>query len=352
MITFDSICETASRKFSNMDKLPQNIEYQKLIESISVVFTSARQNVASAVNVEMLNAYWNIGKGIIEFEQNGDHKATYGERLLEILSKDLNLRYGKGFSRTNLSYMRLFYIKYPKSETVSRKLGWSHYFELLKIDDDLAREFYQNQAIIDNWTVRELKRQKKTGLFHRLALSQDKEAVLELSKKGHFVKSEKDLMKDPYIFEFLGLPENKQYSENDIETAIINNLQSFLLELGKGFAFIGRQQRITLNNKHYYVDLVFYHTKLKCYVLIDLKIGEVEYEHIGQMKLYLGYYQKEISDEMDNKPIGIILSEEKDDIMVEYSMLNDTSKLIVSKYQLYLPEIDELKMRVKEIMNN
>ena len=159
-------------------------------------------------------------------------------------------------------------------------------------------------------------------------------------------------MKDPYIFEFLGIPENKQYSENDVETAIINNLQSFLLELGKGFAFIGRQQRITLNNKHYYVDLVFYHTKLKCYVLIDLKIGEVEYEHIGQMKLYLGYYQKEISDEMDNKPIGIILSEEKDDIMVEYSMLNDTSKLIVSKYQLYLPEIDELKMRVKEIMNN
>lgn len=159
-------------------------------------------------------------------------------------------------------------------------------------------------------------------------------------------------MKDPYIFEFLGIPENKQYSENDIETAIINNLQSFLLELGKGFAFIGRQQRITLNNKHYYVDLVFYHTKLKCYVLIDLKIGEVEYEHIGQMKLYLGYYQQEISDEMDNKPIGIILSEEKDDIMVEYSMLNDTSKLIVSKYQLYLPEIDELKMKVKEIMNN
>jgi hypothetical protein len=159
-------------------------------------------------------------------------------------------------------------------------------------------------------------------------------------------------MKDPYIFEFLGIPENKQYSENDVETAIINNLQSFLLELGKGFAFIGRQQRITLNNKHYYVDLVFYHTKLKCYVLIDLKIGEVEYEHIGQMKLYLGYYQKEISDELDNKPIGIILSEEKDDIMVEYSMLNDTSKLIVSKYQLYLPEINELKMRVREIMNN
>ena len=247
--------------------------------------------------------------------------------------------------------MRLFYIKYPICETVSHKLSWSHYFELLKVEDDLAREFYQNQAEIDNWTVRELKRQKKTGLFHRLALSQDKEKVLELSKKGHFVKSEKDLIKDPYVFEFLGIPENKQYSENDVEKAIISNLQSFLLELGKGFAFIGRQQRITLNNKHYYVDLVFYHTKLKCYVLIDLKIGEVEYEHIGQMKLYLGYFEKEVNDEMDNKPIGIILSEEKDDIMVEYSMLNDTSKLIVSKYQLYLPKIDDLRMKVKEVMN-
>jgi predicted nuclease of restriction endonuclease-like (RecB) superfamily len=335
-----------------MDKLPQNIEYQKLIENISFVFTSARQNVASAVNLEMLNAYWNIGKGIVEFEQKGEQKATYGKKLLENLSKDLNLKYGKGFSRSNLSYMRLFYVKYPNRETVSHKLGWSHYFELLKVEDDLAREFYQNQSEIENWTVRELKRQKKTGLFHRLALSQDKEKVLELSKKGHLIKSEKDLIKDPYIFEFLGIPENKQYSENDVEKAIINNLQSFLLELGKGFAFIGRQQRITLNNKHYYVDLVFYHTKLKCYVLIDLKIGEVEYEHIGQMKLYLGYYEKEISDKIDNKPIGIILSEEKDDIMVEYSMLNDTSKLIVSKYQLYLPEIDELRQKVKEIINN
>ena len=334
-----------------MEKLPQNIEYQKLIENISLAFTTARKNVVSAVNIEMLNAYWTIGKGIVEFEQKGEQKATYGKRLLENISKDLNLKYGKGFSRSNLNYMRLFYVKYPKSETVSHKLSWSHYFELLKVEDNLAREFYQNQAEIENWTVRELKRQKKTGLFHRLALSQDKEAVLELSKKGHFVKSEKDLIKDPYVFEFLGIPENKQYSENDVEKAIINNLQSFLLELGKGFAFIGRQQRITLNNKHYYVDLVFYHTKLKCYVLIDLKIGEVEYEHIGQMKLYLGYYEKEISDEVDNKPIGIILSEEKDDIMVEYSMLNDTSKLIVSKYQLYLPEIDELKMKVKEIIN-
>jgi predicted nuclease of restriction endonuclease-like (RecB) superfamily len=188
-------------------------------------------------------------------------------------------------------------------------------------------------------------------LFHRIAINKDKEKILELSKKGQVVKSEDDLTKDPYVFEFLGIPENYEYTENDIEKAIINNLQKFLLELGKGFAFIGRQQRITLNNRHYKVDLVFYHTKLKCYVLIDLKIGEVEYEHIGQMKLYLGYYEKEVNDENDNQPIGIILSEEKDDIMVEYAMLNDTSKLLVSKYQLYLPNKEELIKKVKEIIN-
>lgn len=339
-----------SNKFKFMNELSENSNYNNLIDKIGVIYNSAKQTVANAVNVEMLNAYWNIGKFVVEFEQNGNKKAKYGERLLENLSNDLKIKYGKGFSRTNLNYMRLFYIKYPKRETVSHKLTWSHYFELLKIENHISRDFYLTQAIIENWTVRELKRQKKTGLFERLALSKDKEKVLELSKKGHQIQSENDLIKDPYIFEFLNIPENSLYSENDIEKAIINNLQSFLLELGKGFAFIGRQQRITLNNRHYYVDLVFYHIKLKCYILIDLKIGEVVHEHIGQMKLYLGYYESEINDNTDNQPIGIILSQEKDDIMVKYATLNDTSKLIVSKYQLYLPEIDDLKNKVKEIM--
>ncbi len=334
-----------------MNELTENKEYKELIENVGLIYNKAKNNVISAINVEMLNVYWEIGKYIVEFEQKGNLKASYGTELLPRLSNDLKRMGGKGFSRSNLSYIRKFYIRFPKRETVSHKLSWSHYFELLKIDDDLAREFYQNQAIKENWTVRELKRQKKTGLFHRIALNKNKEKILELSKQGHIIKSEEDLTKDPYVFEFLGIPENYEYTENDIEKAIINNLQKFLLELGKGFAFIGRQQRITLNNRHYKVDLVFYHTKLKCYVLIDLKIGEVEHEHIGQMKLYLGYYEKEVNDENDNQPIGIILSEEKDDIMVEYSMLNDTSKLLVSKYQLYLPNREELKRQVKEIID-
>ncbi len=335
-----------------MESINKNNEYNNLIENIGLVYSSAKNNASNAVNVEMLNAYWKIGEHIIKYEQEGKLKAEYGKHLLETLSEDLKNKHGKGFSRSNLNYMRLFFVRYPICETVSHKLTWSHYFELLKINDSISREFYQNQSIIENWTVRELKRQKKTGLFERLALSKNKKEVIEISKKGHIIETEKDLIKDPYIFEFLNLPENNLYSESDLETAIINNLQNFLLELGKGFAFIGRQQRITLNNRHYFVDLVFYHTKLKCYVLVDLKIGEVVHEHIGQMKLYLGYYEKEINDNFDNKPIGIILSQEKDDIMVEYAMLNDTSKLLVSKYQLHLPKINELKIKVQEIIEN
>ncbi len=333
-----------------MIELRKNIEYQQLIEKIGNSYQSAKSKIISAVNTEMLYAYWQIGKDIIEFEQGGKLKAEYGKQLLENLAKDLTLQYGKGFSRSNLNYMRLLYNKYPICETLSHKLTWSHYYELLKVEDDLAREFYEKQSIAENWTIRELRRQKKTALFHRIAIGKDKEKILELSKKGQIIQSEEDFIKNPHVFEFMNFPENYEYTENDIEKAIINNLQHFLLELGKGFAFIGRQQRITLNNRHYFVDLVFYHVKLKCYVLIDLKIGEVAHEHIGQMKLYLGYFEKEVNDISDNEPIGLILSEEKDDIMVEYAMLKDTSKLIVSKYQFYLPDLEQLKNKVKEII--
>lgn len=333
-----------------MTVLQENIKYQQLIEIIGERYVSAQNNVVAAVNTQMLHAYWEIGKYIVEFEQGGIDKADYGLYLMERLAKDLSLKHGKGFSRSNLSYMRLLYVKYPICVTLSHKLTWSHYYELLKIDDDLARSFYEKQAIIENWGIRELRRQKKTSLFHRLAIGKDKESILELARKGQIIKSEEDFIRNPHVFEFLNFPEDYQYTETDIEKAIINNLQHFLLEMGKGFAFIGRQQRITLNNRHYFVDLVFYHVKLKCYVLIDLKIGELEHEHIGQMKLYLGYYTKEINLESDNEPIGLILSEEKDDIMVEYAMLNDSSKLIVSKYQLYLPDTEQLKNKVKEII--
>jgi predicted nuclease of restriction endonuclease-like (RecB) superfamily len=245
----------------------------------------------------------------------------------------------------------MFYQRYQKSETVSHKLSWSHYFELLKIDDELERSFYQEQAITENWSTRELKRHKTSALFQRLALSKDKKGVLALAKKGHIIKNDADIVKDPYVLEFLNIPEKHKYSEKELEQKIIDHLQDFLLELGKGFAFIARQYRVTLNNKHYRIDLVFYHRILKCFVLIDLKINDIEHHDIGQMNMYLGYFETELNEKNDNPPIGIILTAEKDTVMVEYAMHGISSKIFVSKYQLYLPDKKTLQKKVQEIID-
>jgi predicted nuclease of restriction endonuclease-like (RecB) superfamily len=333
-----------------MNELIQNKTYINLLDKIGKTYSTARDNAKRAINSELVRAYWNIGNYIVEYEQKGNIKADYGDKLILELAKDLKYRYGKGFSKSNLVYMRLFYIKYPKLELISNKLFWSHYFELLKLDDDLERSFYEKQTINENWSIRELKRQKQSALFHRLALSKDKQGILELAKKGQIIKDESDIIK-PQILEFLDLPEPHQYTENELEQAIINNLQQYLLELGKGFAFVGRQYRITLNNRHFRVDLVFYHIILKCYVLIDLKIGEVEHNDLGQMNMYLGYFAEEENREDDNEPIGIVLTKEKEDIMIKYARYGMNSKLFVSKYELYLPDRKILEEKVKEILN-
>jgi predicted nuclease of restriction endonuclease-like (RecB) superfamily len=234
--------------------------------------------------------------------------------------------------------MRLFYLEFPKGEKPSHLLSWSHYVELLKISDSLERNFYLQQSILEKWSIPELKRQKKASLFLRLASSKDKEGILKLAKQGQLVEKPMDLIREPYVLEFLKVPEFNQLSESDLEIRLINHLQQFLLELGKGFAFIGRQYRITLGNTHYYVDLVFYHRILKCFVLIDLKRVEVGYEDVGQMNMYLGYFESEENSEGDNPPIGIVLAKEKDDLLVKYAMHNISSQLFVSKYQLYLPD--------------
>ena len=246
--------------------------------------------------------------------------------------------------------MRLLYLRYPKSETLSHQLSWSHYFELLKIESDLERSFYLQQSIKENWSVRELKRNKTSALFQRLALSRNKKGILSLAQKGQVIKKDSDIIKDPYVLEFLNIPEQKKYTEKQLEQKIIDNLQLFLLELGKGFAFIGRQYRITLNNKHYYIDLVFYHRILKCFVLFDLKINEVEHYDIGQMNMYLNYFRTELNVQGDKPPIGILLATEKEDVMVEYAIGGITNKIFVSKYQLYLPDKKLLQRRVKDIL--
>ncbi len=332
-------------KFSTSD-------YNSLINEIGNILIKARKKVFRTVNTVLIRTYWEIGKRIVEFEQKGGIRAEYGSRLLIKLSKDLKAKYGKGFSRSNLQYMRLLYLKYPKCQTLSGKLTWSHYVELLSVSDDIARSFYEKQCIKEGWSVRELRRQIDSMLFERIALSKDKKGVLELAKKGHIVKKEEDIVKDPYVLEFLGIPEKYQYTEKELEERIIDNLQMFLLELGKGFAFVARQYRITLGNNHFYVDLVFYHTILKCYVLIDLKVGKITHQDIGQMNLYLNYFKREENREGDNPPVGIILGAEKDDILVEYALGGISNKLFVSKYKLYLPDKKQLRKRLIHLLED
>ena len=298
----------------------------------------------------MTETYWRIGRYIVEFEQDGNGKAIYGKNLLSTLSKELTLRLGKGYSRPNLNNMRKFYLKYPNCQTVSNKLSWSHICELIKIDDDLERSFYEKQCVKERWGGRTLKRQMDSALFLRLAASRDKERILELANKGVEINKPEDVIKDTYTLEFLNIPELEQYSESDLEQRIIDNLQKFLLELGKGFTYVGRQYSITINNVHYYVDLVFYHRILKCFVLIDLKKNSVQHEDIGQMNMYMGYFATEENMEDDNPPIGIILSKNKDELLVEYATYGMDSYLFVSKYELYLPNRKELEKLVNRIL--
>lgn len=325
-------------------------EYINLVDSIGELLGSARRETIRTINNILVKTYWEIGKRIVEYEQRGGEKAEYGTELLMKLSRDLRLKYEKGFSKSNVYLMRLLYLKYPKFQTLSGKLSWSHYVELLGVSDDLARSFYEKQCIKENWSVRELRRQIDSMLFERIALSKDKEEVLNLAKRGQIIEKEEDILKDPYVFEFLGIPEPYQYTEKELEQRLIDNLQMFLLELGKGFAFVGRQYKITLDNKHYYVDLVFYHTILKCYVLIDLKVGKVTHQDIGQMNMYLNYFRTEINTGNDNLPVGIILGAEKDNILMEYALGGISNKLFVSRYKLYLPSKKELTKQLQYLL--
>jgi predicted nuclease of restriction endonuclease-like (RecB) superfamily len=329
----------------------QNIEiYQKLIDSIGNTIASSRLRAIQAVNNELLKANWEIGKYIVEYEQNGNEKAEYGSSLLTNLSKDLKSRFGKGFSKSNIYLMRQFYLKYQIFQSVTGKLTWTHYAELLGVSDDHSRNFYEKQAVNENWSVRELKRQINSSLFERLAMSQDKSEILKLSQKGLIVSEPKDILKDPYVLEFLQIKEKIRMTESRLEQKIIDHLQTFLLELGKGFSFISRQYRITLDNDHYYVDLVFYHRILKCFVLIDLKTKHVKHQDIGQMNMYLNYFKIEENTEGDKPPIGIVLCADKNDILVEYAIGGISNNIFVSKYQLYLPDRKILEQKVKELM--
>jgi len=331
---------------ANIDKT-----YKTLIDNIGTTLRRRKENAVKAVNQELIAANWEIGKHIVEFEQGGKETADYGSSLLSNLSKDLKLAYGKGFGKSNLYLFRKFYLTYSIFQTLSGKLSWSHYAELLTISDDKARSFYEKQAETENWSFREMKRQIDSSLFERLSLSKNKEAVFKLSEKGQLIESPTDLIRDPYVFEFLGIPEQNIVKERDLENKLIENLQKFLLELGKGFSFIGQQYKITIDNQHFYIDLVFYHRILKCFVLIDLKTQKVKHQDIGQMNLYLNYFKEEENVDNDNEPIGIIIAKDKHEFLVKYATGGLSNKIFVSKYQLYLPDKKVLENKVNQIVN-
>ncbi len=330
------------------------ISKESLISQICNILDSARKNVAAEVNTQLLNAYWNIGRLIVQYEQGNNIRAEYGKQTLKELSKILVKTAGKGFSVSNLQFMRRFYIKYPNQQTVSVKLSWSHYCELLTISDDKERLFYEKESVNSSWSFRELKRQIESSLFQRLLLSDgnaNKEKVLALSERGIELNEAKDILKDPYVFEFLGIPENKPFLEKDVEDALFKHLENFFLELGRGFMYVGRQQRVTINNTHYYVDMVFYNKILKAYVLIELKRTKLTPEAAGQLNMYLNYYQNEVNDEGDNPPIGIVLCTEKDAVATEYALGGLSNNIFASRYVLYLPDREDLIAQVEEVLN-
>ncbi len=334
--------------------LPQKNTEDKIYSKIEELLSNARKQVVTKVNQTMVYTYYEIGRIIVENKQGGKKRASYGKGILKTISKRLTKHFGKGFSVDNLENMRRFYETYSKSETLSRKsdlpkfqLSWSHYIKLLRIDDKAERRFYEIEAIQNHWSLRELQRQCDSALYQRLALSRDKDKVKELSEKGQIVKKPSDALKDPYILEFIGLPDKTTYSESDLEAKLIDKLEHFLLELGKGFAFVARQKRITIDEKHFKIDLVFYNRLLKAFVIIDLKIGELKHQDIGQIQMYVNYYDRFVKLEDENKTIGIILCQDKSDTLVEITLPEDNEHIFASKYQTVLPSKEELRQLIK-----
>lgn len=330
--------------------ISKNKEYFGFLGDIKIRIRNAQYSAIKAINKELLNLYWDIGKKIVEYEQKGEERAKYGSYLLDSLSRDLADKFGKGFSSDNLEKMRKFYLIFKNSETLSRKLSWSHYCLLLRVNNDLARNFYLIETEKEAWSVRELDRQINSMLFERIGLSKNKKKIMEISQKGQIIEAPKDLVKDPYVLEFLGLEQKPTYSETDLENAIIDNLQKFLLELGKGFTFVDRQKRITLEDEHFYIDLVFYNRILRCFVLIELKIGKLAHKDLGQLQMYVNYYDRKIKSDSENNAVGILLCADKKEAIVKYTLPENNKSIFASEYKIYLPNKKELENNLRKVL--
>jgi len=324
---------------AQIEQIPDN-----LYNRVSEMLRKARSSVLRTVNKTMVLTYYEIGRVIVEEEQFGKERAGYGQQLVDELSQKLVAKFGQGFSSTNIKQMRSFYLIYSKGQTLSDEfnLSWSHYLKLMRIDDDRERRFYEIESSKNNWSVRELQRQYDSALYTRLALSRDQEKVRELSEQGLILEKPKDAIKDPYVLEFIGLPEKPSYSESELEQKLIDKLEQFLLELGTGFTFVARQKRISFDDKHFRIDLVFYNRILKCFMLVDLKIGELKHQDIGQMQMYVNYYDREMKLSEENQTIGLILCQNKSEAVVRYTLPENNEQIFASKYQTVLPGKEEL----------
>lgn len=322
------------------------ISDNSLYNKISSILEESRKFVATTVNTAMVQTYFEIGRLIVEEEQHGNVRAEYGKETLKNLSIKLTANYGKGFSQRNLEQMRQFYLVYstqiPQTPSAKFSLSYSHYLFLMRIENPEERNFYEIESSQNNWSLRELKRQFDSALYERLSLSKDKEKVKSLAVQGQIIENPCDIVKDPYVLEFLGLPEKAYYSESELESRLIEKLENFLLELGKGYTFVGRQVRLSFDEKHFFVDLVFYNRLLQCFVLIDLKIGELTHQDLGQMQMYVNYYDRFVKLDHENKTIGIILCKKKSDSLVEITLPEDNNQIFASKYQTVLPNKEDL----------
>ena len=322
-----------------------------IYKEIKSILEQARNKVYKVANSTMVEAYWNIGRVIVE-KQGGSNKAEYGTALIKNLSKKMTKEFGKGFTVANLKNMRQFYLTFQKSHALSDQLSWTHYRLLMRVENENARNFYIEECIKSNWSTRQLERQITTLFYERLLSSKDKEKVSkEIYKLEPQIKKAEDIIRDPYVLEFLGLPENTSFLEKNLEQALIDHLQKFLLELGRGFSFVARQKRITFDGRHFYIDLVFYNYLLKCFVLIDLKVGDLTHQDLGQMQMYVHYFEEEMMNEGDNPPIGIVLCADKSDSIVKYTLSKNETQVFASKYKAYLPSEEELLSEIKKEYN-
>jgi predicted nuclease of restriction endonuclease-like (RecB) superfamily len=339
--------EGADKMPPNHDAVAHTESLDAVYASIAQILTEARATAYRAVNSAMVQAYWHIGRLIVEEEQKGKPRAEYGAGLITALSKRLTADFGKGFTETNLKYMRLFYLCFQNRHALRDELTWTHYRLLLKVEKPEAREFYLDESVRSNWSTRELERQISSLYYERLLLSRGRQTVLDATAQSHLARAAQDLIKDPYVLEFLGVRENDLVQERQLEQSLMDKLQEFLLELGTGFAFVARQRRITIEDDHFYIDLVFYNYLLRCFVLIDLKLGKLTHADIGQMDFYVRYFEQEVKQDLDNPTIGLILCSDRSDAMVRYTLLADSQQIFASRYRLHLPTEEELARELR-----